>query len=375
MSTAREIKSPIVYESIDNLVHDPDNPRLPTRLRGKANDSEVVQWMLRDATLLELMTTIAQVGFFAGEPLLIAPIDESEADGPYWVVEGNRRLTAVQLILHPSRAKVFTETVKEISDSAIKKSELQYLPVIKYKKKEDILDYLGYRHITGVKAWGAFQKAIYLEELAKHSPYAEMSNDERHLAMARVIGSSADYVARIVCGKKLYDFADSKALLDEPALNNMQENFTLLTTALYYKDIASFININPRDQELAGLNEDDYQYLLNWIYKKYPGSKQPVVTESRKLKELSAVVKNTIATEHLKKSNDLVGALQITDATSVVESFRAQLRVAEKALHIAKHHIEAEEIKEGELDSTDLQLAGGVDSEITIIIKKIKHLL
>ncbi|RZK45323.1 MAG: hypothetical protein EOO61_00220 [Hymenobacter sp.] len=374
MKEAREIKSPIVYEAIENLLHDPDNPRLPVRLRGKADDDEAIQWMLRDATLTELMVTIAEVGFFPGEPLLIAPVDVAKPEGPYWVVEGNRRLTAVKLILDPSRAKVFTETVKEISENAINKQDLEFLPVIKYNKREDILNYLGYRHITGVKPWGAFQKAVYLEDLAKHEPYVSMNNDERHLAMARVIGSTSEYVSRLVCGKKLYDFAEQKKLLNEQALNNMQENFTLLTTALYYRDIASFININPRDQELAGLNETDYQYLLNWIYKEVGGNR-PVVTESRKLKELSAVVKSPIAITHLKESNDLNGALQIMDATSVADSFRIHLKAAEKALALANNNLDSGDIKEGDLISSDLELVASIDTAITVIAKKSKGLL
>lgn len=45
-------------------------------------------------------------------------------------------------------------------------------PCIIYDNEADIIDYLGYRHITGVKDWGALEKARYLDRL-----YDQHEND------------------------------------------------------------------------------------------------------------------------------------------------------------------------------------------------------
>ena len=68
--------------TIDQLHFDPLNPRVPELVDG-TNEEQVLRWMLSDASLLDLMGSIAEHGYFPGEPLLLAPRD----GGGYTVVE------------------------------------------------------------------------------------------------------------------------------------------------------------------------------------------------------------------------------------------------------------------------------------------------
>lgn len=72
------------YETVDldRLKLDSKNPRLPLKLRDATN-RQVVDWMLSDASLIELMMAIGTNGFFPGEPLLVA-----EEGGKLVVIEG-----------------------------------------------------------------------------------------------------------------------------------------------------------------------------------------------------------------------------------------------------------------------------------------------
>jgi len=85
-------------------------------------------------------------GYFQGEPLLVVP--SKKRDG-YDVVEGNRRLTAVKLLGNPSLALIRQKSVQRIRREARHKPT--ELPILKFEKRDEILDYLGYRHITGTK--------------------------------------------------------------------------------------------------------------------------------------------------------------------------------------------------------------------------------
>ena len=53
------------FISIENLKFDPENPRLPSGINGH-KEAEVLQWMLSDATILELMGAIGERGYFCG---------------------------------------------------------------------------------------------------------------------------------------------------------------------------------------------------------------------------------------------------------------------------------------------------------------------
>ena len=129
----------IEYELIEDLEFDPLNPRLPSSL-DKNDEVAVIRWMLRDAAIIQLMESIGERGYFPGEPLLVTKAIE---DGKFSVVEGNRRLSAVKLLANPEQAPTRGKSVRRASEEARVKPKK--LPVIKYDKREEILDYLGYR--------------------------------------------------------------------------------------------------------------------------------------------------------------------------------------------------------------------------------------
>ncbi|MCP4103959.1 MAG: hypothetical protein GY749_00240 [Desulfobacteraceae bacterium] len=60
------------------------------------------------------------------------------------------------------------------------------IPVIIYPSRDHILDYLGYRHITGIKEWESLAKTKYLHKLYQRSE--ESAPDKKCKELARIIG-------------------------------------------------------------------------------------------------------------------------------------------------------------------------------------------
>src|SRR5690606_4258969 len=109
------------------------------------------------------------------------------------------------------------------------------------------LDYLGYRHITGTKPWGALEKAIYLDQLR----LAQGTTDFR--ALAKTIGSRADYVAKLLTGLKIYRTIEEADFFDLPGVDRATVSFSLITTALGYSKLNAFIGLtSARDHEADG---------------------------------------------------------------------------------------------------------------------------
>jgi|SRR5829696_9857245 len=131
-----------LYE-VSQLHVDPENPRLPDNVDGH-DEAAVMACMLADATILELIYSIAVLGYFSGEPLLIAP----DASDRLIVVEGNRRLAALRLLQDPSSAPSRKRAVEDAAKLA--KAVPTRVPCVRFENRNDILDYLGYRHITGI---------------------------------------------------------------------------------------------------------------------------------------------------------------------------------------------------------------------------------
>ena len=81
------------YLSVAALDFDPQNPRFPDVVNsGPVN--ELIERFIRDERLLEIITSIADQGYFDGEPLLVV----NTGQGRYHVIEGNRRLAALKLL-------------------------------------------------------------------------------------------------------------------------------------------------------------------------------------------------------------------------------------------------------------------------------------
>lgn len=163
-----------------DLVFDTHNPRLPSYLQKNADEAVIIDYMIKHSNMKELMLSIAETGFSDAEPLLVVQTGDK-----YTVIEGNRRLSALKLLNNPSLAKVRVQSIREIVANAL--FVPKDIPCIVYEKREDILNYLGYRHITGVKEWGALEKARYLEQLymfhakdmSEAGIYKKLANNDR----------------------------------------------------------------------------------------------------------------------------------------------------------------------------------------------------
>ena len=202
------------------------NPRLPKSKQGK-DEAEVIKFMILESATLELMMAIGENNFFAGEQLLVVP--DKNKDGKYIVIEGNRRLTAVKLLSNPELSIVKKEAIKKICSEAEFKPI--NIPCLIFNKKQEILKYLGFRHITGIKSWRLLEKARYLLDLKenefKDAPFLQSCRD-----IAKCIGSSSSYIRRLLTGVELYKIVEDENFYSIDNLNDTRFHLNYFTDGL-----------------------------------------------------------------------------------------------------------------------------------------------
>ncbi len=338
----------IEFISVDRLNFDPKNPRLPAEVDGN-DEISIFRWMLNEGNgnLPELMSSIGQQGFFVGEPLLVAPDTRAKHKGQYIVVEGNRRLAAVKLLLNPKQVASltrFTKTLSIISDDAKNILALQVLPALVYRSRDDILGYLGYRHVTGVKTWSALAKAKYLKQLFDAEAENEPDEQKRLTSLAQTIGSRKNTVAKLLAGLKVYEEIEQKGHFDIKGLDEGEVDFSLLTTALSYENINKFVGMgSATDMKQESLKIPELRKLTKWIFEKNSEGRTRL-GESRNLKDLNAVVGSPEALEQF----DQVG-IPLSEARLYtgrpLEIFRESLSDARKYLNAA--HQSLPQVTEG----------------------------
>lgn len=346
--------------NIDDLKFDKSNPRLPQKLIGNEKGADVIDYMLRNGNILELMKSIAETGYSNAEPLLVV---YDENDNKYTVVEGNRRLTALKLLKSPELAKVRKDSVREIVAEA--KFIPEEVPVIIYDKREDILDYLGYRHITGVKDWGPLEKARYLEQLY-YIHNGEQNKGTIYSKLAKMIGSKVNYVYKLHQALKLYDKANDEAYYGAE-ISEEQISFSLITTALGYNEIVDFLGLNDSQNDiLENLNEKNYEKLFLWLFDK----KSQKVFDSRQISSLAEIVAKPVALAKLENGSSIEEAVLYTEAPAkafmdMLGNAKKSLKQASEAItQLSEEPIGAKELLE-ENEKIIKMIRGGLDNNFS----------
>jgi hypothetical protein len=297
------IMTEITRCSLSDLHFDSENPRFPSNLIGRKDDATIIEYLLSDEGLLALMASIAQNNYATAEPLLVIP--KNDTDNECIVVEGNRRLAALKLLSNPSLAKVRKTSVAEIVDAALFKPK--EIPAIKYAKRDEIIDYLGYRHITGIKEWDSMAKARYLKQL--YERYKIENGLSIFKVLAKMIGSRTDYVVKLLTALSVTDYANEKAYFGLPGLKEEKIDFSLVTTALSYSYISDFIVLQDTEIPIVkNLNEDNVKDLFSWMFVK---NEQHITRlgESRNISKLNDIVHSPDALEKFRS-----GAVSLDEA-------------------------------------------------------------
>ncbi|WP_346883697.1 ParB/RepB/Spo0J family partition protein [uncultured Algibacter sp.] len=305
--------SQIEYIPIDQLVFDPNNPRLPSTVTSKQNEddyeNEVINWMLQFENVTELMSSIGEKGFFPAEPILVV----KNSHGLYEVIEGNRRLTAVKLLNEPSVAKKKKNTIQDIISEA--KSELipTEIPSIKFDTRDEVLGYLGYKHITGVQPWDSLAKAKYLKQLQLTLPEDSFYNQCKTLA--KIIGSKGNYVRLLLVGVNIYEVIEENSFYEIPNLNEETFSFGTFYTALGRENISKYVGVDfSEDNPIEGLNKECLGDLTSWMFKKN-SENFTRLGESRNLTELNKILDPNFpkALDAFKNGRTLVESVRLTD--------------------------------------------------------------
>ena len=321
----------VAHTSVELLDFDSLNPRLPNYLN-KGDDGEVIDWMLKEANIVELMGSIGTQGYFEGEPLIVVP---SKTKAKHFeVVEGNRRLTAVKLLHNPELASTRKAAVSEAAKAAqIKPVKL---PVLEFESRDEVLRFLAYRHITGIEPWNPLQKARYLKQLAASGDFKKLKKDELRKRLAKEIGSNSNYVARMMAGLAVYDAIQDANYFDLPGLDEkkVSNSYSLLTTALTYSAIAKHIGMEgPTDDEIRGLDKKHLKELTSWIFEEN-SEHQTRLGESRNLEKLARIVAEPKALEKFRGGRPLAEADLLTSGPH--DAFRVSLSEAKARLETAR---------------------------------------
>ena len=319
-------------KGLDELLLDIDNPRLASGAGGTSQE-ELLSILWREMAVDEVAFSIAANGFFPSEPLFVVPGDPKKPaqKDKFLVVEGNRRLAAVLLLVDKKlRTKLKATDLPEISEE--RRTPLRELPVVVYTDRRSLWQYCGFRHINGAQPWDAFSKAKYVAMVFER--YNESLDD-----IARRIGDRHTTVKRLYRGYKVLQQAETQVGFDKEDRFSNRFYFSHLYTALDQPDFQKHLGITPegslKPNPVPKSKLDELSELMTWIYGRKSTTTEPLIRrQNPDLNNLRVVLGKPAALSLLRAGYSLDRAFEFSLGDQ--RRFREALTSAKEELQQAK---------------------------------------
>jgi ParB-like chromosome segregation protein Spo0J len=330
-------KKEVQWADLSDLRLDGHNPRLKEGMEN-ASQPDLLAELAREYELQDLGRSIADNGYFSEEPLVAI----KDTGGKAWtIIEGNRRLAALQLLDNPNAApKELRNQWQELSTN--RKKLVKSVPILEYAKRSEITPYLGFRHITGVMQWRPYQKARYIAQLVE-------ADQLTFAQIARIIGSRAPTVREHYIAYTL-----SRQARDQMAIDTSyaEQAFGVLRRSLSDPNIREYIGLelDKSEQDLGKPvprnRANNVKEFFEWIFG--TRDKRPVLRESRELKKLGVIMAHTRALDVLRSSDDLDYAFEISggEERKLLENLNSASYNLDQALPLSIRHKKSKDVME-----------------------------
>lgn len=324
-TTKAKIPAAVPIE-VERLFLDPHNPRLADRHYRLEDQTEILRVLWRERAVNELVDSIAASSFWPHEVLFA-----TEESSKLVVIEGNRRLAAVKLLLNSTMAAEIGASSAIPKLSAEAKDKLKTLPVVICERR-DVWEFIGFKHVNGPQDWDSIAKAEYIARV--RNDY-KVSLEE----IGRTIGDRHDTVKRLYRGLMVLEQAERTGLFNRDDRYTTRFAYSHLWTGLGFKGFQDYLGLSPdsgfKPNPVPKSKLDRLKELLVWLYgSKSEGAEPLIKSQNPDLRELDEVLRSQDGVAALRTGLPLKTSLKLSRGDQRL--LRESLVAAESFLREAK---------------------------------------
>ena len=335
----------IKFASLEDLYLDPLNPRLGRANSGAAVTQSQIMERMRGWSLEELAVSFLENGFWPQEAIIVV---KEELYGPpekLVVIEGNRRIASLKYLEKAMSGEWTRRNWRQMSvDATINEDLFTKIPYILADSRNDVIAFLGYRHVTGIKEWNPAEKAEFIARMVDKQG---MSYD----AIRRQIGSRVDTVRRNYIAFRILDQIESLGI--EISDTGMGRRFSVLFLSLREAGVQGFLGVNTRAEPedartpVPAEKFDELSEFSKWLFGTHDSP--PIFTDSRQVGNFARILSSAEAVEYLRSSPNFSFEVAIQKAGIEDEEIEIQLKEASNQIELALSrvhlHLESEPIQ------------------------------
>ena len=311
---------------LTSLSLDRENPRLVREGEDDPLDLiETAQRLLDLDDPLPIARLVVAYGYFSSDPV-IAFADAGELV----VVEGNRRLLAVQLLKDEELRErlVVDQEWGQLAQSmgTPRSAELESIPTLVVPDRAAARPMIGFRHIIGIKKWRPYEKAVFVAQLVLHDPDPENAVHSVSLLTGESEGDIRGYLRNYLVLQQCTEMGI--------AVDEAKDAFGVFTRLLNNGNVASFLKlepsakVSPESTAVLSADPDQVKVLFSLLYG--ADGEPRAFTDSRRITEFGKVLASPEALENLVATRDLSESLVL--AGGVHDRVSEQLEAAIRAV-------------------------------------------
>ena len=295
------ISKKLEYAHIDALRLEPQNPRIGRAKRKEQLDQDELLRVMSAWTLDELVDSfISSNGFWTQDALMVVGERTEEGD-IHTVVEGNRRLAALKLMLKAIRGEIepprWLRDRLDNTDIDENNEMFTELPYFVAESRDDIAAYLGFRHVAGIKEWPPAEKAEFITKLIEEHGLS-------YRDVAKQIGSRTDVVRQNYVAFKI--LLQLETTLDKDEWAEVEGKFSVLFLSLRSTGVRELIGLDltaapaGAHDPIPEYKHEDLNFFISLLFGSKEEKKTPLVKDSRQVDRFDEILAEPRAIDYLR---------------------------------------------------------------------------
>lgn len=287
------------FAAIEELYLDPLNPRLGRKYAGSKISQEEILELMEDWKLDELGVSFLENGTFWINEALLVVVEKIDGKPRKVVIEGNRRLAALNYLQLAFSGKPASRKWKDMVEGAECPPQLfNKIPYLIVDKRKDVEAFLGFRHVTGIEEWDPADKAAYISKMIDES---KMTYQE----VMRKIGSKTPAVRQHYIAHQLLLEIDKSTDIPD---GNFESRFSVMYLSLRTSGVEQYLGLNMRAEpdevksSVPKINGKNLKHFAEWIFGNE--DKEPVFKDSRKVDLFGHILKHPKSIAYLEESEN-----------------------------------------------------------------------